>query len=156
MKALHLSAASIALACALSAKADEVEVAAAAAETAAAPNGLTEQRSESTVLSQAKAVIAAVRQRFIANGDQEVLVIDMGERVASSQPAANCERMEIPGSRIRETRCYNPSPGELALNQYQFQEEMRQIRDQAAMRVMQESQYDRVVLEAPQQPPTGR
>ena len=33
--------------------------------------------------------------------------------------------MEIPGSRIREWRCYYPSEAEKALNAYQFREEIR-------------------------------
>lgn len=154
MKALQLSAASIALACALSAQADEITVAAADIQRTAAPG---EFRIQGSLLSQAKAVLATVRQRSESQSDRlDVLVVDVGDRVAAADATGgNCQRMPIPGSRIREMRCYNPSPGEAALNQYQFQEEMRQIRDSQAMRVMQQSQYERVVLEAPTQPPTG-
>lgn len=155
MKALQLSAASIALACALSAQADEITVAAADVQPAAVPRNFG--RMEGSLLSQAKSVLAAVRQRFSVQGNgDDIVVVDIADRLAATDTAApNCERMPIPGSRIRETRCYNPTPGEAALNQYQFQEEMRQMRDQQAMRVMQQSQYERVVLEAQTQQQTG-
>jgi hypothetical protein len=57
----------------------------------------------------------------------EVAALD--EKPESGVPdgngSAGCIFMEIPGSRIKEQRCYYPSQGERALNEYQFNEEIR-------------------------------
>jgi hypothetical protein len=162
MKALYLSTASVVLAFGLSVstQADDngAGAASAADEQTSKSSDFTwvESATESSILTQAKAVFAAARQRAgsAVRDEGEIVVVNLSENLAASVPSSesDCQRMERPGSRIRGTRCYAPTEGEVALNAYQFQQELRQIRDQAAMRVMERSQLERVTLEAPTQP----
>jgi len=162
MKALYMSAASVALICAFSARAQD---SGASSQSAAQPSSAAidivwaDSARGSSLLTQAQAVLAALQARAPSASPavQAITVVDMRERLGADVAAveSTCQRMPIPGSRIRETRCYTPSSGEAALNDYQFQEEMRQIRNQQAMRIMQQSQYERVVLEN-QQAPSGQ
>ena len=104
---------------------------------------------QSTLLSQLNAVYRILRSE-LADELGQVAVDTVQARVedgTEGSPTGDCRFMPIPGSRIRAERCYYPSEGELALNQYQFQEEIRFIRQQqeimameAAMRQAEEEQ----------------
>jgi hypothetical protein len=155
MRAFYASAASIALAGGLSANADDIGAASGADDRTMASEDFSTGDGESTLLPQAKAVFAAIRQRTApsAEGEQET-VVDLGVKLAANEPDSrrDCQTMPIPGSRIREMRCYTPTAGEAALNKYQFQEEIRQLRQQDAIRVMEQAQRDRARLETVRDP----
>lgn len=161
MKASYALVASVVLAGMLCAHAQDADVGASADGPKIVPEVATRSaqragdkgQGQSSLLSQANAVFDALRKQsgLVAEPEAVVVNVDIGDPVlnAASQ-SGNCQLMPIPGSRIRATRCYTPSEGELALNDYQFQQEIRQIREQQAIQTMQRSSYERALLETAQ------
>lgn len=111
--------------------------------TAEAPRGAPNAQSEypgwarvthgdGSIMRQAKLVFAALRDETVepevtAETTYVAKLEDDGTAagIPDGNGSAGCKFMEIPGSRIRERRCYYPSEAEMALNRYQFTEEIR-------------------------------
>lgn len=83
---------------------------------------------ESSLASQAKAAAAAHRLRVAAARGVSVETIDA--TMADSRPPAgdngNCRHLPMPGSRFMRDRCFYESPGEAALNEYQYRREFEE------------------------------
>jgi hypothetical protein len=89
---------------------------------------------DNSLLTQARAVFADLRAKrglepeapTVGKNVQVVAMNDRpGQQLRTGNGSEGCRFMEIPGSRIREWRCYYPSEGEKILNAYQFREEIR-------------------------------
>lgn len=96
-------------------------------------------RGESTLLPQARAVFSAMRGETDIEHAPAVGVDDPSALEDRADSRGGCEVMAIPGSRIIEERCYFPTEGEEALNDYQFTQEIRRIREQAERQQLQQS-----------------
>jgi len=141
-----LTTISLVLAGSLSAFAEETPEAAASAtdvEKQRPAFRWSDAKAESALLRQAQAVFAVLRaQAGLENDDVTIVTVANADSDTSSS-SDNCDLMPIPGSRIRAVRCYFPSEGEKALNQYQFQEEIRQTRQQQDILRMEQAEVDR-------------
>lgn len=148
MKAVVVSAASIALVgTVVSAQEAGQEASASqnapplAAALSASQARWTELPAEaSSLLTQLIAVVRARRAAALAeaglpeNGVQ--ITAAMSDEIASS--AENCRVMPAPGSRIHTERCFNETEAEKRLNDYQFDEELRFSRQEAARQQLEE------------------
>lgn len=98
------------------------------------------EKDESTLLPQLNAVIASLRAKDVDDGELVAATVEM--RISADPDAEStreeCRVMPSPGSRIRTERCFSESPGEKALNEYQFDEEIRFAREQAELLRMEE------------------
>jgi hypothetical protein len=104
----------------------------------------SEGQLSSSLLPQANAVFAALRAQYSQETDDvEVLSIRVADLDSAAEGSDGCELRPATGSRIREVRCYNPTPGEKALNDYQFQEEIRYTRQQQDIKQMQQAELER-------------
>lgn len=95
---------------------------------------------QSSLLPQARAVFAALRIQAGQDDELAVSTVTVNpfneDRVMA--PNGDCRVMANPGSRIMEERCYFPSPVEQALNEYQYREEIRYMREEALRKQMRE------------------
>lgn len=103
------------------------------------------ERGSSTIQAQANAVFAALRGVRSAGSEPTATTVEIanldadGVGIRDGNGSEGCIFMESPGSRIRRWRCYYPSEGEQALNEYQFSEEIRLNRlQQAQMEMLQQ------------------
>ena len=115
--------------------------------------------SESTLLPQINAVLAALMAKRagadssganVANGPNgpEIELVEFDYRNSTLADARSdasagplCKHMAPPGSRIMRERCFYEAPGEAALNDYQFQEEIEQMREQNARDFLEVAEY---------------
>ena len=112
-------------------------------EASEASSPWSSSTTESSLARQAKAVFAALRERDAAERAASDRALVTRVAVASDDQTTtdgDCQLMERPGSRIREERCYYPSEVERALDEYQFQEEVRFNRDLWAREQMERTQ----------------
>jgi hypothetical protein len=167
MSRLRLSAASVALT-----GLPLVLSAAFADEKAAGPDSVVVAGAESThwaayadddnsLLMQARAVFADLRVKHGIPAEpptvsRNVQVVSMrdepGQHLRTGNGSEGCKFMEIPGSRIREWRCYYPNEGEKALNAYQFREEIRQNVRQTLIQDMNRTSNQIFIQETMQNP----
>jgi hypothetical protein len=138
-----LSAAALALFAFGTAQAQEAIRAATVPDDAAArehqDRAMSEPTYDGSLLTQAKAVLAALRARreveeqVRASDDASVATVLVDASAiagrAVTAAASECRLMPMPGSRIMKERCYYPSDGERVLNDQQFREELRYMRD---------------------------
>jgi hypothetical protein len=104
---------------------------------------------ESSLLAQARAATNSLRALIASEDGVEVETIDATATFAAASPAAApeeqrdgyCQHLPRPGSRIMEERCFYPTRGEAALNDYQFRAEIEQIREQQALLFMENSEF---------------
>ena len=104
------------------------------------------ERGSSTIQAQANAVFAALRRVESAGSEATADTVEVANLETGSlglrdgNGSAGCIFMETPGSRIRRWRCYYPNEGEQALNEYQFSEEIRLMRQQQSQLEMLQQQ----------------
>jgi hypothetical protein len=148
MKLLRLSAATIALIGYGSVQAQEAADAASgdagAADQNSAPVLWSDvQQGQSSLLAQAEAVFAALRARDAAERGVELETVEVTLADNDTvQRGSNCKHLAIPGSRFMTERCIYESPGERALNQYQYESEFEQIREQSDMMFLEIAEYE--------------
>ena len=152
MKAVALSAAAIAL----------VGVAASAQETGQQPSApqsttppqpvavpasstaesrwIESATGQSSLLTQLNAVVRAQSAALLAEAGRSENTVQittaMSDAIAASEN--NCRQMPSPGSRIHTERCFNETEAEKRLNQYQFDEELRFSRQEAARQQLEQ------------------
>lgn len=132
MHLLRLSAISVALFGSVSALADEADDPAIerSRTAASAPQPLwSEFTDESSLLSQAQAASAAHNRRVAKARGVSLETIDATLMADAGTPAAengNCKHLPLPGSRFMTERCFYETPGEAALNDYQFRREIQE------------------------------
>jgi hypothetical protein len=118
----------------------------------------SDARDEGTLVRQVDAIYAAFRRVNGIKAEPDVSVVEVSASTDDpiAQASATCRMMELPGSRIRAMRfCnYAPTEAEERLNDYQFREEIREIRDMQAIQAMEQAVYDRAVLEGQVSPNT--
>jgi hypothetical protein len=116
---------------------------------------------DSSLLTQATAVFADLRAKhgveaepLIAPKNVQVVAMndDSVRHLRTGNGSEGCKFMEIPGSRIREWRCYFPNEGEKALNEYQFREEIRMNIRQTSYEQMRRMSTDVFIQETMQNP----
>lgn len=103
---------------------------------------------DSSILPQARAIFAALNRRagrpgpsVTATSPQTINVADLDserKEIPDGNGSEGCKYMPVPGSRIKEMRCYYPSEGEKQLNAYQNESDLRYARDLRNILEMQE------------------
>lgn len=96
---------------------------------------------QGSLLSQLNAVIrarsAGVRAEAALPENIVHVTPGMSDEIVAAEE--NCRLMPSPGSRIFTERCFNETSAEKRLNEYQFDEELRFSRQEAARRQMEEA-----------------
>jgi hypothetical protein len=94
----------------------------------------------SSLLPQAMAVIGALEGGMADTDTVSITVVNVSalDDDPGTAGAGGCRVMPRPGSRIVEERCFYPTAVEQALNDYQFTEELRFMREAALRRQLEE------------------
>ena len=149
MKILRLTAATIALVGFAAAQAQE-----SAGEVTAETENQQEFRwsdypiEESTLTAQAKTAYAILRVRDAAEYgtplEIDTVAVDLADASDRTPNSGLCrDRMPRPGSRIVvKDRCIYESPGEAALNEFQYEMERRRMQELADIRFLDYAEYN--------------
>jgi len=99
--------------------------------------------SESSLFVQFNAVVSAWREREAA--ERNIPIENIDATVADNSPgidkAGNCKHLALPGSRFMTERCFYESPGEAALNEWQYSREMIEFQEQLERNFLEEAEY---------------
>jgi hypothetical protein len=154
MNVLRLTAATMILAASVPCLADQSKDRNPAPNDPEAKPGwaIAAQNEVSSIMAQARIVLAALRETGVVSGDpyikpETVRVADLegspvGPSLADGNGSEGCRFMANPGSRIHSLRCYYPSDGEKALNEYQFKDEIRYAIEQQQILEMQRQEAE--------------
>jgi len=152
MKSLRLAAMTIALVGFGISLADEAPDNAAAASEAEATNSASPPfrwsdfaGEESTLRQHANAVYVALRAREAAERGIELDVVSINLADADqgdSSKTGFCRHMGTPDSRIMRERCTYQTSDEKAFNDYQFREEIEQIREMQELMWLENAEYE--------------
>lgn len=165
MNPLRLSALTLALVGAHSmAFADESEpagelTASATGEPDSRPMLWREFSEEGSLLPQLESVFRSLRTRFGVESQIDIETVDVTSANADDRLASregNCALRPRPGSRIMEERCFYTSAAEESFNQYQFQQEIKQIREAHDRWFLEEAEYGRAYRESLMEGPSLR
>jgi hypothetical protein len=99
--------------------------------------------SESSLFIQFNAVVSAWREREAAKSGIPIENIDAtvaDNRQGVANPG-NCKHLALPGSRFMTERCFYESPGEAALNEWQYSREMVEFQEQLERNFLEEAEY---------------
>jgi len=99
----------------------------------------------STLRQQANAVYVALRAREAAERGIEIdfVSIELADTdEADSSRVGFCRHMGTPDSRIMRERCTYQSTDEKAFNDYQFREEIEQIREMQELMWLENAEYE--------------
>jgi hypothetical protein len=148
MKALRLTAASIALIGFGSSLADEtLDNSATPADGASAPSRVLWSEydpAESTLLKQANAVYAALRAREAVEQGIEIdtVLVTAADAGQGNTGTGNCRHLAEPGSLFMRERCFYETRGEESLNEFQYRMEKQFIRDQQDRNFLESAEYE--------------
>src|SRR5690606_13182488 len=96
---------------------------------------------QSSLLTQLSAVVRARREALLAEAGRSENTVQittaMNDAIVATKE--NCRQMPSPGSRIHTERCFNETESEKRLNEYQFDEELRFSRQEAARQQLEQA-----------------